>query len=109
VTRPTAAEVLAAFDGRALLLVLGILACVVAVGVILARGNPDAEARIRDEWAEANGPDAPRPWGSDRGSAPIPWGVVICAALLLLALGFAASQGDKATTSTCDLPVQSEC
>ena len=90
-----------------------IVVCLAAMGVVLALGRPDtddARSRIRDEWRAANGEDAPRPWGSDRGSVP---GIVLAAALLLLALAFAAGQADRATTpdsgARCDLPVQSEC
>lgn len=88
-------------NGPEVLAVVVIAGCVLAAGAVLVLGRTDADrARIRDEWRAANGDGAPRPWGSDRGSAPIPWGVVLGAVVLLGALAFAADQGDKATSGT---------
>lgn len=113
-------EILHAVDGRVVLVVV-ILALLLAAVLVLALGRTDEDrARIRAEWQAVNGPDAPRPWGSDQGaaSAPLTLGALLVG-LAVIGLGFAAlaaivgpamnAPARQAPHSVCDLADPSEC
>ena len=103
---PMPHEGINAFDGRALLVVLLLCVCVVVVGYILTAWGPEDVLDAHDE-AERVRREVGDHERRDRGATPA--GVLVLAVLLLAALAFAASQGDKATRPVCDLAVQSEC
>lgn len=100
--------------------VVVIVLCLLAVVGVLALGRTDEDrARIRAEWQAANGPGAPRPWGSDQGtSAPLTLGALVVG-LAAIGLAFAAlaailgpamnAPAHPAATTVCDLADRSEC